>query len=115
MSRTFRRTKEKHHNKSGSSHFAPTHDYVEQWEGRCGIVKGWAGHPKVALPKNHKSIAQFHSDNRSGILYGNHKGGRHESHVTLRMKYKKQLNRYFQNTDYEIVELKLRCLSWDRC
>lgn len=119
MSNTIRRTSYKKHNKSGRSHFLAdyTSNYLDVYEGVKGEVEAWGGKPSVKLTGKayQQAFHFFHGDTSRGFGWGNHKISRKISHDTLRMELKKEIYRFLKNEEYEVMERRIRCLSWDRC
>lgn len=118
MCRTIRRIKEKKHNKSGKSHFSKSYTttYIEIWHGSKSDVVSWGGLPCISLEKEqyNKAFHDFHSDTKKNYGWSNPQYSKKLSHITSRMHYKQEISKFFKNNHYEVLEKKLRCLSWDR-
>lgn len=118
MSKTIRRSKEKARNKSGSSHFIK--DFVtirsDSWEGCKGTVEAWGGQPLILKSGRRyiKAVYRYHSDGRKLHFWSNPQYGKKLSHIKNRIQYKNKISNYLKNNNYEIIQHKLYCLSWER-
>lgn len=113
MSRTIRRKGEKHHNRSGRSHFIL--DYITDSELTPG-VEAWDGAKTVVMTGQEfwKGFYFFHGCTHRRCGWGNHKDQRQAAEVACRMANKRQMQRWQQDNDYEIFLLDPRDLTRDR-